>query len=635
VSLVELEIVLQEVYADGMAFGAIGSYEHIRALAHYAIDPLDPDNEGITDLDKAVTDQSGLVHFSGDVDMLLPLNRERGNGTVWFNVPNRGNYPYADGGEKGWLEKGWSFVSCGWQWDVPRSSQRIGLEAPEVAKEYIDAGDQMQLRLQPARSSPSIPLTDQHVGDIGNHVPIRPAQLDDKQATLLVREGIYGDAEEIPRHHWQFATDIDGKPEPNPDAIWLDGGFEAGRTYDVLFHPANCPVVGTGMLAIRDLALFIQGQDAIEQLSLKAERVIAEGSSQCGRLLRTYLQLGLNRAKGRQVFDGMLILVAGGRRGEFNHRYGQPSVQPTPGFGHLFPFADLPQYDPHTSELSGLLDLQRERGSLPKIIYLDSSSEYWRGDGSLTHTRADTGEDVDLPDCARRYVMASAPHHNGAARIDEESVFGSRGTNYLNTINRVALFKGAMTNLETWLLGVEPPGSVYPRWQDGTAATRESVMARLSEIAPIHLPRRDLLPTIRPLDLGSRGDDGVGRFPALPVGQSYPCCVSNIDSHGNEIGGIRLPVIEVPLAVHTGFNPRHHDCGGEGQLLEYLGSCVPFSREKFATLYASREDYQMKVQAAANTLALNRYILAEDADMCVQDALSIYDQISLIHNPGS
>ena len=84
----------------------------------------------------------------------------------------------------------------------------------------------------------------------------------------------------------------------------------------------------------------------------------------------------------RQVFDGMFPHVAGARRGEFNHRYGQPSVQPTPGFGHLFPFADEPQTDPQTGQTAGLLDSLRERKVLPKIMYTDTSSEYWRGDAS-------------------------------------------------------------------------------------------------------------------------------------------------------------------------------------------------------------------------------------------------------------
>src|SRR5262249_57800270 len=113
----------------------------------------------------------------------------------------------------------------------------------------------------------------------------------------------------------------------------------------------------------------------------KVDHVIGEGISQCGRLIRTFLGLGLNTAEdGGPSYDGLLIHVAGGRRGEFNMRYGQPSVQPTPGFGHLFPFADDPTHDPASGRTAGLLDLQRSAGNVPKIFQTDTSAEYWRGD---------------------------------------------------------------------------------------------------------------------------------------------------------------------------------------------------------------------------------------------------------------
>ena len=110
------------------------------------------------------------------------------------------------------------------------------------------------------------------------------------------------------------------------------------------------------------------------------KHVIGEGQSQCGRFLRTYLHFGMNTDEaGRAAFDGVLAHIAGGRRGEFNHRYAQPSVQPTPSFGHLFPFADLPQTDPITGQTAGLLDRHSESGNLPKIFYTDTAAEYWRG----------------------------------------------------------------------------------------------------------------------------------------------------------------------------------------------------------------------------------------------------------------
>ena len=91
---------------------------------------------------------------------------------------------------------------------------------------------------------------------------------------------------------------------------------------------------------------------------------------------------------GRQVFDGLMPLVAGERRGEFNQRFGQPSVQGTPGFGHLMPFTDDDQTDPLTGRTDGLLRRQRSLGGVAKIFSINTSAEYWRGGCSDCRSRA-------------------------------------------------------------------------------------------------------------------------------------------------------------------------------------------------------------------------------------------------------
>ena len=56
------------------------------------------------------------------------------------------------------------------------------------------------------------------------------------------------------------------------------------------------------------------------------------------------------------------------------------------------------------------------------------------------------------------------------------------------------------------------------------------------------------------------------------VGDVYPSLVSAVDADGNEVGGIRLPAIAVPLATYTGWNVRHADIGGPGQVLSPGGT---------------------------------------------------------------
>ena len=652
--ITEFEIVSRRPYEDGKIFGAGGLYERIDAVAHYAVDPDAPENQAVTDLARAPRDTEGRVRFRGDVTLLMPADADAGNRTLLVEVPNRGHRialrqlnhapidlvatGNLDSGDGFLFRRGYTVAWCGWQWDVPRSTRRIGLEPPYVEDEAAVAGQQMQVRFVPNARLVDVELTDQHVGAVGGHKPIPPADIEDPQARLTVRDGIYGEPTVIPRDQWRFARGENG--DPDPEHVWLQGGFEAGRTYDVYYQPARCPVTGAGMLAVRDLGAFLR-DDSRAPTAGRVDASIAEGISQCGRFLRTFLHFGMNRTEsGARAYDGMLIHVAGGRRGEFNHRFAQPSVQPTPSFGHLFPYADQDQREPGTGRRAGLLDRLRDSGYLPKIYYTDTSSEYWRGDAGLAHADPESGEDIALPDNVRRYLFASTQHGPGVLPLNHSSPFGNRGANAFNIVDYRPLYRAALTSLVEWVRDERmPPPSHYPRKADGTAVSRESVMERLAPISGLVLPSVEQLPRLRALDLGPRANEGIAELPAMSSGEPYLALVADVDDDGNEIGGLRVPDVAVPLATYTGFNPRHPETGGEGQLLEYLGSTLPFAgrdedkdagdpRASIASRYASRTDYLSRVRACAEALVEQRYLLDEDIETCVENAAARYDALS-------
>lgn len=635
-ALVDLEVLTRAPFADGQAFGDIGAYERIDAIAQYAVAPDNPANEGIVDLDRAPRDADGLVRYSGDITILQPENPARGNRAALLDVPNRGSRPSARSILLGdapasprdipinddlLLRRGWSIVWCGWQWDVPRDQGRLGLEAPRVPTEALgDQPGETQLRFQPSVPADELPLTDQHVGAIGNHLPVAPIDLDDPSTRLHVRDGIYGESSVVPHEDWSFSRD--------GASVRLASGFEPGRIYDLVYQPAECPVVGVGLLAVRDCATYLKRDDAANPLAGAIDHVVGYGVSQCGRFLRHYLHLGLNLDEdGQQALDGALIHVAGGRRGEFNHRYAHPSVQPTPSFGHLFPFADDAQTDPATGQSAGLLDRQRARGGVPRIIQTDTSYEYWRSDASLTHLNVATGEDLEPPEDVRRYLFASTQHQAGTPVLEDRTAFGTRGANPINIVDYRPLVRAALINLLDWVRGTPPPDSVFPRWTDGTAATREDVASRLAEVESLALPEVDACPSMVPLDLGPRAAEGVGTFPPGVAGERYPSVVSAVDDVGNETGGIRLPDIEVPVGTHTGFNPRHPQTGGSGQILDYPGSSVPFAVKQLRERYASREAYAVMARDIAEQLVSGRYLLPEDVERSVENAAVRYDLV--------
>ena len=113
------------------------------------------------------------------------------------------------------------------------------------------------------------------------------------------------------------------------------------------------------------------------------------------------------------VFDGVMPHIAGARRGEFNHRFAQPSAATMQGPGTVFPFTDNEQVDPVTGQRDGLLRRLTHTGHCPKIVYTNTSAEYWRGDASLSHISVDGTTDVALPETVRLYLFAGTQHGPG------------------------------------------------------------------------------------------------------------------------------------------------------------------------------------------------------------------------------
>ena len=216
-------------------------------------------------------------------------------------------------------------------------------------------------------------------------------------------------------------------------------------------------------------------------------------------------------------------------------------------------------------------------------------------------------------------------------------MFGSRGANRFNAVDYRPLLRAALENLRAWIAeGAPPPASVFPRASNGTAARRGEVLDTLAGVPGFALPRADRLPSLAPMDLGEHAERGVPALPARFVGEPYPSPVSAVDADGNETGGLRMPDVSVPVATHAGFNPRHPEGGGDGQLLEYLGSTVPLARTaaeraaaadprpSIAERYASREAYLAEVREAAERLVAGRYLLAGDVDL----SASPYDAVA-------
>src|SRR5207248_5313590 len=137
--------------------------------------------------------------------------------------------------------------------------------------------------------------------------------------------------------------------------VALDGGFQPFHWYELVYRTSHCPVVGTGLLAVRDFVSHLRAEGF--------EHAFAYGVSQSGRFLRQLLSEGLNVDEGGAVvFDGVLAHIAISRQGEFNHRYAQPSLTHPIGFSNRPPF-----------DTASLLARQRAIGGVPKLMLTNTA----------------------------------------------------------------------------------------------------------------------------------------------------------------------------------------------------------------------------------------------------------------------
>jgi hypothetical protein len=627
------EIERRRPLADGRAFGDVGPYEELRGRLRLAVDPANAANRAVTDLALAPRSAAGRVECAADVSILLPVDRARASGRLLVDVVNRGNvvslpnfnhatrptlgvgsdpHPPVDPGD-GWLmRRGWVVVSCGWQCDLPPGvGGLLRLHAPEALD--VDGRrltGRVYVQLQAPVDVPHFLLSDR------GHAPYEAADLDDRDAVLIVRDQPDGEYETIPRSRWRFARVDGSRVVPDPQFVHLDGGFARGRLYQIAYTAVGARVLGLGMVALRECASWLRHGEAGNPAAGVLRHVYAYGRSQTGRLLRTLIHHGLHVDEaGRRAFDGIIANVAGGMLGEFNDRFGQNSKDRG---------AMMDRYEPrHVAPRGGL-----------KVFYTNTSFEYHRGDASLVHTDAAGVRDVEPPPDVRVYHFTGTEHALGLWPPADElppaaDVRGwtERSQHLRSTINYGRLLRACLANLDRWVTeGVAPPPSRHPRVADGTAVDPSELIKVFDAIPAARYPRHHPRP--------QRQD--FGTLPPDP-GAAYGTRVSAVDEDGNERAGVPVPEITVPLATHTGWNLRHPEIGGAEQMLYFAGATLPFPatpaerrasgdpRRSIADRYRSRDEYLARVRDAALALVAERYMLEEDVDLSLAFAGRMWD----------
>jgi len=365
------------------------------------------------------------------------------------------------------------------------------------------------------------------------------------------------------------------------------------------------------------------------------------GVSQTGRFLRLFLYLGLNLDENeRPVFDGIIPHIGGGRRGEFNRRFGQLSNLSKRTVSYLFPFNDTEQTDPDTGRTDGLLSRQAAIGGVPKVFFINTSAEYWGSLASLIHTDIAGKRDIVPSEYVRIYHFSGTQHSPGGLPLDSTASDGTNMQQLCNIVDYRPLLRTALVNLDRWVTsGEAPPSSCHPRIDDGTLVLPERIATTFQAIPGVNFPAHLCALKSRDFKPGMEEgrEQGITVAPPLEVGKAFTNLVSAVDEDGNELGGIHLPDISVPLATHTGWNLPHPETGRPDQMIGLTGSSIPFPdtranrktsgdpRRSIEERYASKEDYLKQIKKAAQELVARGYLLAEDLKTVLEQAAQRYD----------
>lgn len=621
-----IEITSRTPVVDGKPWGAVGPYERIIGKVHFTIDPKNPHNKIITNIDKAPRNAQGMVEFTSDIYIIAPKDQSKGNGVAFFEVPNRGNRGLfgrfalagrgpqqgeAEFGDGSLLNQGYTLVWLGWQFSLARNGNLIGIDVPIAT----DNG-------QPVTGRVVTPLAVNMPGPTLNLDPdaarYPPVDLNAADATLTVVQNVYDTPRTIPRDQWQFAKLVNGQVTPDPTSLYMKDGFQAGQTYELSYTGKNSPVGGLGYAALRDVASYFKKPGNL----VTAKYTYAFGASQTGRFLREYLYDGFNAdEQGHRALDAVWAHIAGAARGDFV----QPFTLPN-GLGiftgSMFPFSTTPEKDPVTGKTDGVL-MHMSKDVVPKVILTNGDCEYW-GSGRaafLNYTTMDGKKETKVPENVRIYTLAGTQHEFAPFPPMANPVAQQKpNPNDYNWAMRAIL-----AGLDGWVRnGQAPPPSRYPKVSDGTLVAEKDV--NFPALPGVQNP--DIIPG------GYRADLGGPTSPKLPF------LVPKVDADGNDVGGIRLPGIVVPLATYTGWNFRAQPANTRTEIVPLTGTFLPFPntradreqshdpRPSIEERYPSRDAYLSKVHDATEELVKERYMLSVDVDGAVQEAGKIWDNVT-------
>ena len=676
--LTRLVINTTEVVADGASFGSTGPYERLTGTAYFEVDPDDPRNAQVFDLDKADRNARGKVEFSADAVILKPADMRKANGRLYFEVNNRGNkisfqmmqdtppgtpnnrpVTAADFGNGFLMRQGYVVAWVGWGGDIAPGGDRLTVNFPiakrksgepvteRILTEFSDRNFggltpfTLPLSGGAAFKSYAAVSTDKRIAEA--ELRRRPSDSPRPPSPRIPAGTLVPDSE------WSFARCPDGPGAattvPSATDICLAGGFQNNMVYELRYRATSSPVMGLGYVTSRDFVSFLRYANRDDTGTPNPVRgldtALCIGISSSGMYYRDYLYQGFNEDEhGRRACDGVHIHIPGVQKLFLNYRFAQPNPFTVQHRERYVPDTNFPrryqlEHDPlakhdrhdHDGGIDGILKRPKTD---PKVIHTDTGTEWWQFRSSLVDTDDDGRRDLHHPSNVRRYLFSSTQHYPTKGGTPTFGT-GNRMCEQLSNMTHPGVnARALLVALDEWVReGRRPPDSRIPRIKDGTLVPPDELnFPRIPGVTFLGLYNasgdRDFGPRVE----GNRGVIDRLKPKVLSI---HTVLVPKVDRFGNDAAGIRHPYVEAPIATLTGWNTRRPEFTA-GDLCDLTGMTVALKRtaaERIAAgdprpsqeeLYGTHEGYVAAVRQAAERLKRARLMLQEDVDQTVAEA---------------
>ena len=660
----------------GASFGGVGQYELIQGTFTGEVDPSNPQNAVIVDIQNAPRNSKGLVSYSADFQIFRPIKLSQGNHRVIFDLPNRGGatalstYNNGTGNDRSWctsglpakftvgdgflMNEGFTVVDAAWDITVTpsgsNSSSAFGVSFPVATNRdgAVITG----------------PATEEFDIDFNATAATEPlhyaaASADQSKATLTVREN-YGDTPiVIPASGWAYTdSTLTAITLTNGLVFGGPGTYSPTALYEFTYIAKNPLVAGLGFASLRDFATFLRtakkdDSGVANPLADDVQAIYTTCVSQPCRTTHDFLLFGFNqpevthgrgrgdssdehasRGANKLVFDGMINWIGGGDGIYMNYRFSQPTRTSRQHIARWypefqFPWANQALYDPNTGQFRGRLDACLKTDTCPKVFELNSENEYYSKGGSMLTTDTE-GRDLDLnatPN-VRYYQLSSVPHGAGTA------VGICRQPQ--NPLNASTTLRALTLDMDEWVSsGRQPPSNRVPTRASGTLApSLPQAGMGFPNIPGVFY--NGIMHTGDLFDFGPRFREGILDVqPPVLVGTPYRVFVPKTDADGNDIAGIRLPDVSVPLATYTGYAyraqvpgdpvPMVDGCDASGQRIPFLETkaeriTAGDPRLSIQERYPDHATYVNQVTTAAQQLQAERLMLEMDVQAYIAAA---------------